>query len=89
MASLNKAKDTVRALAQEIQLRTTQEVAEELTRQLGVRREAEIRAAVAQILAETPDLTVEDGSQLVAWQEAREQRRGTPLPEPGAVPGTQ
>lgn len=82
MASLNKAKDTVRALEDEIQLRTTKEVSDELTRQLGARREAEIKAAVQTILAETPDLTVEDGNQLVTWQEAREQRRGTTQPEP-------
>lgn len=88
MASLAQAKDTIRSLDREIQLRTAHEVASKLTELEGQKRELDIRNAVIEIINETPDLTIDDANQLIAWQEEREEKWGSGEPQ-AAVAGDQ
>jgi hypothetical protein len=80
MGDLGPAKDIIRDLPRELQMSAVTEVNRELVRRYGVVRATRITGAVEQIFTASPDLTIEDGNQLQAWQEEREARWGGGLP---------
>jgi hypothetical protein len=72
VANIQHAKDLVRAQPRGIQLEITQKVADKLAADQQAQAAAQIEATAAQIIVETPGMTIQDGDQLVAWQEDRE-----------------
>lgn len=74
MANIQHAKDLVKEQPRGIQLEITQSVSDKLNAQQAAAAAAQVEATANQIIAETPGMTVEDGNQLVAWQEDREKR---------------
>ena len=75
MAKLTPAKKIIKDLPSGIQLRTTKQLAREMTQQQAIDAQAAVDKAIVDIHTAVPDLDLEDADQLVAWQEARETGR--------------
>ena len=75
MADLHAAKDIIKALPKGIQLETTQRVSDKLATDQAAQAEVAINQGVIDVINATPGMTIEDGNQLVTWQEKRETGR--------------
>jgi hypothetical protein len=76
MASdLRPAKDIIKALPVGIQERTIQQLNTDLSQEQELAAEAEIDKAVQDIRLATPEMTIDDASQLQEWYDRRKTGR--------------